>query len=203
MRTYVCCLSLLVFSACADNPYSCPPESEWDWMASLCAAPKVLHSCFPPPWVPATCPAQVFENLSWFFNERNYGKYEELLSPDFRFVDEITMTETDRKQEIKTVTRVFDTYRGVYFGLYGDPAEKIDQEGCQKACGLVQMRLSLDVDSGFVVNDETCLTVCPNYEDDLWHLTEWRILRAVPTAPEAEGFEVMTWGEVKRRNPDS
>ena len=49
-----------------------------------------------------------------------------------------------------------------------------------------------------MVNDETCLTACPNIADELWHLTEWRTLRGVPPARKMEGFEVVTWGEVRR-----
>lgn len=91
-----------------------------------------------------------------------------MLSPDFRFVDETTLTETvGREQEGNTVERVFNTYRDIDFGLYGDVREEADH-GCLVVCGWVQMRLVLDSESGFIVNDETCLTACPNIADGLW-----------------------------------
>ena len=202
MRHPLHLLVLMVLTACGEgeNPWSsCPPESEWDWPASLCASPKALLSCLGPPLtLPATCSAQLFESLSVIFNVRGYFLYKELLSPDFRFVDETTLTETaGRQREGTAVERVFKTFRAIYFGLYGDVREEADQ-GCMKVCGLVQMRLFLHSESGFIVNDETCLTACPNPADDLWYLTEWRIVRAVPPARIKEGFEVVTWAEVKR-----
>ena len=63
------------------------------------------------------------------------------------------------------------------------------------------MRLVLDSESGLIVNDETCLTACPNIADGLWHLTEWRIVRAVPPAGEKEGFEVVDLGRSEASFP--
>ena len=135
-----------------------------------------------------------------------------MLSPDFAFVDETTATSlTGRERELKLVKRVFDSYRDIEhyynpyvladeeaaYGPYFLADEEADQ-GCLVSCGLVQMRLLRERESGFIVNDETCLTACPQVAGDLWYLTEWRIVQSVPPAQDEDGFEVVTWGEVKR-----
>ena len=129
---------------------------------------------------------------------KEQGFLEDLLSPDFTFVDETTGISTvGRACEVSIVDSLFYNYRGAEFDFHVSSRTQTDE--CLVVCGLVEMRLYREHDAGFIVNDETCLTACPQAEDGLWRLTEWRILRSVPPAQTEEGFEVATWGEVKRK----
>ena len=56
----------------------------------------------------------------------------------------------------------------------------------------------INKDFGFLVSDETCMTVCPNNENDLWYLTEWRIISRASQSYGRKRFEQVTWGEVRR-----
>ncbi len=161
------------------------------------------------------------------------GLYRDLLAPNFEFVDETTATRfTGRARELELVNRVFSNtmlresgfaYRP-YF-LFDEKADdRLDRlapeeaaRGCRISCGLIQIFL-FRYDGGlFLVNDETCLTVCPQRVSDLWLLTKWRILRTVPELddfygkydpvdrwlenPSDEQDVVKSWGAVKLGRP--
>ena len=129
---------------------------------------------------------------------RQYGVYWDLLSPDFTFVNEGAETsETGRQREQVTFKRIVSTYRGIDFNLYVSSRTEAD-DGCLVVCGLIEMRLFQEHDSGFIVNDETCLTICPNSAGELWYLTEWRLVRGrVHPVNREDGFELVTWGEIR------
>ncbi len=132
-------------------------------------------------------------------NDLNWGFLIYLMSPDFTFVDETTGISTQGRahEESLADSSLYCHYRGAEFDFHVSSRTQTDE--CLVVCGLVEMRLYREHDAGFIVNDETCLTACPQAEDGLWRLTEWRILRSVPPAQTEEGFEVATWGEVKRK----
>ena len=133
-------------------------------------------------------------------NDRNWSLLIYLMSPDFTFVDETTGISTQgRAHEESLFDRSLNChyYRRAEFDFH--VSSRTQKEACQKVCGTVEMRLFRKEDVGLIVNDYTCLTACPQPEDGLWRLTEWRTLRSVPPAQIEEGFEVATWGEVKRK----
>ena len=215
-------LSLLVLSACGSllQPDSPCGDCISQYPAATCGSAKIACICVPPEYLPpnpATCPELVFSHLEQAFNtyesrtdEFNTDDwlYASLLSSDFRFIDETIGVEiTGKENEIRTTDRVFSSYRSVQYALRDSSREYTD-DGCLAVCGVVEMLLlnrdeNTEVTSGFSIADETCLTVCPDPNskdpesgDDLWYLTEWRILRSLPS--KRKGLEVATWGEVRR-----
>ena len=119
------------------------------------------------------------------------------MAPDFKFVDETTgISAQGQAHERALADSLQCYYRGAEFDFHISSRRKEGE--CQKACGMVFMRLYHSHEVGLIVNDQTCLTTCPD-EDGLWRLTEWRILRSVPPAQPEEGFEGATWGEARRR----
>ena len=222
---YCYLLSLLVFSACEEG-ILLEPDSHCrcvgEYPAATCESPKIACTCPPPeypPPNPTTCPDLVFSHLNQAFNTYDWFFYASLLSPDFRFIDETIGVDISGKEpEVRTIERVFSYYRHdrnnnrrdlQYYPRDFLPPRYLSLEetadGCQVACGLMEMLIHegdypyTRNPFGFEVSDKTCMTVCPNNEDDLWYLTEWRILESVPPPSTRRGFEVVTWGEVRRR----
>ncbi|MCY4606351.1 MAG: nuclear transport factor 2 family protein [Gemmatimonadetes bacterium] len=154
---------------------------------------------------PAIDGLSLYDNLLWALRTKDIALYGDLIAPDFVFVDEATATRlTGRQREVEFVKRVFDNSFYIEVQLdetFGrlSPDEAAGQ-GCQSACGIIQMSLMLRSDETVVlVNDETCLTLCPQRQGDLWHLTRWQVLRSVPTQPGED--EVMeSWAAVKEEN---
>ena len=171
------------------------PEG-WGGLEGICAAVKLTTTCPPPEPRETVCPTLLFGNLLWAINERRGFALDELLAPDFALVDETNQTRiVGRAHEVKRVSHVLAYYRGVEFDI--DLSSRAFEHECMVVRGLVEMRLWVDHDTGLIVNDQTVLTACPQPEDGLWRLTEWRILRSIPPTQTEDGFEVVTWGEVK------
>ncbi len=185
--------------ACGDSRmgYDCVYDP---WPKQSCGSAKVVLSCepFSPP-TDAACPEQLYPLISWALNQPFYFFLpEELMSPDFKFVDETTGISTqDQAYERALADSLQCYYRGAEFDF--NISSRTQQGACQKACGMVFIRLYHTADVGLLINDQTCMTTCPQAEDGLWRLTEWRILRSVPPAQAEEGFEGATWGEARRR----
>lgn len=200
-------IALLFWASCSENPVGTCGEQKVTWdlpedwelpysSESNCAAAKLSLSCVPPSPDKAGCPSILFQNLFWVMNRGRASYLGELLSPDFTLVDETTQTSiVGRTHEMKRVSRVIAYYLGVEFNLHLS-SRTVTDYGCLAMHGLVEMRLYLEHDTGLMVNDQTVLTACPQPEDGLWRLTEWRILRSVPPEQIEEGFEVATWGAV-------
>lgn len=188
-------LSLLVFSACGTDILSDSPCGKCDPqpIEASCGSAKIACSCPPhlPP-TPAVCSGILFDYISHSMNERNYLLYGDLLSPDFKFVDETTGTEiVGREQEVSSVKHVFDTHRDVEY-TFIDSSREEAEDGCVSLCGSMEMVLVPRDDPTFEVKDKACLTSCQSSEDSLWYLSEWRILKSLLSPPGD------TWGEVKR-----
>ena len=185
---YFCLLSLLAFSACGTDIFSDPPYPKCECLqqlpAATCESAKILCSCVPPeypPANPATCPEIVFDHIYQVFDTRDWFFYASLLSPDFIFADEtIGLEVVGKEPEVRALRRIFNSYRRMQY--FPEFSRQYTDDGCLIGCGTVEMLLinhDENFTSGFSVADETCLTVCPG-ADDLWHLTEWRILKDLP-----------------------
>lgn len=186
--------------ACGPDVLSpnCPEPEPWpDWS---CASAKLASVCARrEPTPEAVCPEILFHLVSWALNEpRFFFLPEELMAPDFKFVDETTGISTqDQAYERALADSLQCYYRGAEFDFR--ISSRTQQGACQKACGMVFIRLYHTANVGLLINDQTCMTTCPQAEDGSWRLTEWRILRSVPPAQAEEGFEGATWGEARRR----
>ena len=204
-RRILSLIALLFWASCGENSVgTCGDQKvtwglpeDWDLpYSSDCAAAKLTLTCAPPVPDKAVCPAILLQNLFWVMNEKQPFLLGELLSPDFTLFDEMSQTSiVGRTHELKRVSRVFDNYRGVEFNMLLS-SRTITDYGCLVMRGVVQMRLYLEHDTGFTVNDQTILTACPQPEDGLWRLTEWRIVQSVSLGQPEEGFELVSWGEV-------
>ena len=186
--------------ACSDDKgmsydYDCYPE--WP---NLCAPAKLVLSCAPfqpPPEAP--CPDQLYPLIFWALSEAAYlFMAEELIASDFRFVDETTGESTQGQAYERVLADSLMCYYlsgSVEFDF--QITSRTEEGTCEKACGMVFMRLYRAPEAGLIVNDQTCMMVCPS-KDGLWRLTEWRILRSVPPAQDEKGFEGVTWGEARK-----
>ena len=187
-------LAVLVLVACNRSP-----------VTPFCERDDVICEPFEPMVVP---PA--IDGLSWLDNliaalrTRDIELYGDLVAPDFVFVDEATATRfTGHQREIALVKQVFDNYDDIDVEL-GETFNRLSPEetagqGCQSSCGIIQMSLFRSdetVDTVVLVNDETCLTLCPQSGGDLWHLTKWQVLRSVPTEL-GEDEVIESWATVK------
>lgn len=185
--------------ACGDlgTEYNCPQPS---WPKQPCGSAKVALTCdiFSPP-SDASCPEQLYPLISWALNEPFYFFIpSELMTSDFRFVDETTGISTQgQAYERALADSLRCRYRSAEFDFR--ISSRTQQGDCQKACGMVFMRLYHTADVGLIVNDQTCMTACPDEDRRFWRLAEWRILRSMPPAQAEEGFEAVTWGEARRR----
>lgn len=184
---------------------TCPEPEPWPDEFFCASAAKLALSCAGRPLPEAECPQVVFPLLSWAMNNRSWEYLLlKLTAENFTFVDETTGISTrGRAHEDSLIQRNVSPpagfYRAVEFDFQIDSYET--NLVCHKACGMIRMRLYLEHDSGFIVNDETCLTICPRAGGDLWFLSEWRIVRSVPLGRIEEGFELATWGQVKNQPP--
>ena len=143
------------------------------------------------------------DNLLWALRTRDIALYRDLIAPDFVFVDEATATRfTGRQRETELVKRIFDTYVHIEVRLdetFGRLSPEEAAPGCQSSCGIIQMSLLCSDEMVVSVNDETCLTLCPQSQGDLWHLTRWQVLPSVPAEPGKD--EVMeSWAGVKEED---
>ena len=176
--------------------YDCPQPF---WVKASCGAGKLALSCAPfvPP-VDAVCPEQLYQLIDWGFNEpRFFFLAERLITEDFQFIDETTGQETQgRAYEMALVDSLQCYYLGVEFDF--QISSRATEGGCEVACGMVFMRLYNSPHEGLIVNDQTCMSACPD-EAGQWRLASWRILRSLPPALEEEGFEGASWGEAKAR----
>ncbi|MCY4606348.1 MAG: hypothetical protein OXE49_19100 [Gemmatimonadetes bacterium] len=201
MRSLTFSLIAWALTACGDRGMAamltpCEPEPWPDWQ---CASAKLATACPPRMLEPDTvCPEILFHLVSWALNEPNWNLLIFVIAPDFTFVDETTGLSTQGiDHEMTVADSLLDCYyRGAEFDF--NIASRTQQGICQKVCGMVFMRVYHTDDVGLIINDQTCMTTCPN-EDGFWRLTEWRILRSVPPAQPEEGFEGATWGEARRR----
>ena len=187
-------LAVPVLVACSRSPFT-----------PLCERDNVI--CDPPvPSVvgPATDGLSLLDNLVLALRTRDIELYRDLIAPRFVFVEEATATRfTGRQREVELVKRVFDNYFHIAVQL-GETFNRLSPEetagqGCQSSCGTIQMSLFRSdetVDTVVLVNDETCLTLCPQSLGDLWHLTKWQVLRSVPTEP-GEDEMIESWAAVK------
>ena len=199
MRALPFSLIILALVACGDSGmgYDCGEPDPWPKQS--CPSAKVVLSC-PPFWPPAdaACPAQLYPLISWALNDAIYVYLaEQLLSPDFKFIDETTgISSQGQEYEMALV----ETLRCHYYGaeFHFSIATHTQEGNCQKACGMVFMRLYHTRDEGLIVQDQTCMTTCPD-ERNIWRLTEWRILQSMPLVQEEEGFELASWGEARNR----
>lgn len=203
MRSLTFSLIAWALVACGDDVLSpnCPEPEPWpDWS---CASAKLASVCAGrEPTPEAVCPEILFHLVSWAMNEQVWRFIaKSLMAPDFTFVDETTGEKTQgQAHEITVADSSLACYYpggGVEFDFRISSRRKEGE--CQKVCGMVFMRLYHSHEVGLMVNDQTCMTTCPQAEDGLWRLTEWRILRSVPPAQAEEGFEGATWGEARRR----
>ena len=169
-------LSLLVVSACGEateKPVGiCGPSGP----PRVCPPAKITCTPAPPP--PPECSEVLFADISRAFNYRDHLSYRRTLSTDFRFTDETTGAETIGKdREVEIVEQVFGSYRSLEYALLDSSAQEIE-DGCLMVCGLIEMKLTNDQyrETGFQINDETCMTVCPDASGSVWRLHEWRVL---------------------------
>lgn len=191
--------SLIVFAlvACGDlgTGHDCGEPDPWPKQS--CSTAKVTLTC-PPFWPPAdaACPAQLYPLLSWALNDAIYVYLaEHLISPNFTFIDEtIGIRSQGQEREYAFV----DTLRCYYHGakFHFSIATRTQEGACQKACGMVFMRLYHTSDEGLIIQDQTCMTACPD-ERNVWRFTEWRVLQSVPLAQEEKGFTQASWGEAR------
>ena len=198
MRSLLFGLIIHSLVACDNSGLGHDCGASKSWPKESCPAPKTTLTC-PPLWPPAdaACPAQLYPLLSWAFNNALYMYVSDrIITPDFRFVDETAGIRSDGQDyEVGLVDQLRCHYHGAEFEF--SISSRVSKGACERACGIVFMRLYHTRTEGLIVQDQTCMTACPD-ERNVWRFTEWRVLQRVPLVQEEEGFRQASWGEARR-----
>ena len=186
--------AVLVLVACESKPF-----------VPFCERDNVR--CYPSdsePFRPPIDGLSLLDYLVAALRTKSIVMYEELIAPDFVFVDEASPTYLiNGQREVELVRKVFDHYAHIEVQLevqrddtLGQLSPEAKGQGCQSSCGIISMSLFRSDQTIVFVNDEICLTSCPQSQGNLWHLIRWKVLQSVPSE-KAKDHQVESWTTVK------
>lgn len=188
-------LAVLVLVACESKPF-----------IPLCERDNVIRGePDPEPVGPPIDGLALLDYLVAALRTKNIVMYEELIAPDFVFVDETIPTRLiNGQREVELVRRVFDHYAHIEVQLEVQRDDTLGQlspegkgRGCQSFCGRISMSLFPANETAISINEEICLTSCPQSQD-LWHLIRWEVLRSMPIENDGHN-QIESWATVKEK----